>query len=79
VILMVLKQAAVMAAIGIVLGLSAGVAMAPALTIVGNRPAYDSVLFTLAPLAMLVTTMLAAGIPARRASRIDPQRALRQN
>ena len=77
VLLMVLKQAAGMAAIGIAVGLSVGLAIAPALTIIGNRPAYDSVLFTVAPVAMLLTTILAAGIPARRASRIDPQRALR--
>ena len=77
VLLMVLKQAAGMAAIGIAIGLSVGLAIAPALTIIGNRPAYDSVLFTVAPVAMLLTTLLAAGIPARRASRIDPQRALR--
>jgi macrolide transport system ATP-binding/permease protein len=79
VLLMVLKQAAVMAAVGIAIGLTVGLALAPALTIIGNRPAYDSVLFTLAPVAMLVITMLAAGIPARRASRIDPQLALRQD
>jgi predicted permease len=79
VLLLVLKQAAVMAAVGIAIGLSVGLAIAPALTIIGNRPAYDSVLFTVAPVAMLLTTLLAAGIPARRASRIDPQRALRQD
>jgi ABC-type antimicrobial peptide transport system permease subunit len=77
VLLMVLKQAAGMAAVGIAVGLSVGLAIAPALTIIGNRPAYDSVLFTVAPVALLLTTILAAGIPARRASRIDPQRALR--
>jgi ABC-type lipoprotein release transport system permease subunit len=38
----------------------------------------DPASFVLLVLALLATTLLAAGIPARNASRIDPQKALRQ-
>jgi ABC-type lipoprotein release transport system permease subunit len=35
-------------------------------------------MITVVPLALLVITFVAAAIPARRAARIDPQKALRQ-
>lgn len=75
---MVLKQALAMGVIGVAIGLAGGVAIAPSLAIVGNRPPYDSVLFTAAPAALLFTALVATAIPARRAARIDPQKALRQ-
>jgi ABC-type lipoprotein release transport system permease subunit len=37
----------------------------------------DPVVFTAAPLAVLVVALLASGVPAHRASRIEPSRALR--
>lgn len=36
-------------------------------------------MITLIPLSLLSITLLAAAIPARRAARIDPQLALRQD
>jgi ABC-type lipoprotein release transport system permease subunit len=36
-------------------------------------------LFAAVPVALLVTTLIAAALPARRAASIDPQRALRQD
>jgi ABC-type lipoprotein release transport system permease subunit len=45
-----------------------------------GRPApFSLVLNVLVPVALLLTTLLAAAIPARRASRVDPLIALRQD
>ena len=44
----------------------------------GPLPGFDPLLFGLLPLALLLITLLAAAIPARRAFRVDPQKALRQ-
>jgi hypothetical protein len=48
------------------------------LSALGGPPFYP-LLFGAVPLVLLVTTLLAAAIPARRAASIDPQRALRQD
>jgi ABC-type antimicrobial peptide transport system permease subunit len=40
-------------------------------------PEHDPLSFALAPLALLVVAALAAALPARRATRIDPARSLR--
>jgi len=48
-------------------------------TLEGVRlPIVNTTVFATIPVALLTTTLLAAAIPARRASRIDPQQALRQ-
>jgi ABC-type antimicrobial peptide transport system permease subunit len=45
-----------------------------------GRPVPFSVtLNVLVPLALMMTTLIAAAIPARRASRVDPLIALRQD
>jgi ABC-type lipoprotein release transport system permease subunit len=44
-----------------------------------NAPAFDPLLFSAVPLLLFATTLLAALAPARRASTIDPQEALRQD
>jgi ABC-type lipoprotein release transport system permease subunit len=49
------------------------------LTIALNAPSFDPLLFSSVPLVLLATTLLAALVPARRASAIDPQEALRQD
>ncbi|PYS42788.1 MAG: hypothetical protein DMG14_02845 [Acidobacteria bacterium] len=80
VITMVLKQAAATVIAGVCIGGVLGVvgnrAMSPGLgpQVVRLSPA----LFVTIVMALLVTAMFAAAIPALNASRIDPQQALRQ-
>ena len=81
---MVLKQAAIVAGIGISAGLLLSLAARPALLTSLGRPraggplsGFDPLLFGRVPLALLLITLFAAAIPARHASRIDPQRTLR--
>jgi predicted permease len=65
-------------AVGGALGVLAALALAPALgsLLFGVRP-MDVVSFTVMPLVLALVAITAAYIPARRASRIDPVRALR--
>ena len=84
VVKMVLRHASGMSVAGVVIGgvlsflavqgISAGLAQ----PIEGRRLPVSISEFTAIPLALIATTLLAAAIPARRASRIDPQQALRQ-
>jgi putative ABC transport system permease protein len=81
---MMVNRAGVVAGTGIVIGLALSVAVRPALLVSLGRPTsggplsgFDPLLFVLLPLTLMFVTLFAAAIPARRASRIDPQRALR--
>jgi putative ABC transport system permease protein len=78
VVKMILKQAAWMGVTGVALGFLLSFGGGRALTAQG-MPAFDPLLFSLAPVALLLTTLLAAAVPALRASRIDPMVALRQD
>jgi len=40
-------------------------------------PEHDPISFALAPIALLLVAALAAALPARRATRIDPAKSLR--
>jgi len=79
---MVLRQGLILAIAGLGVGLAAGFgarrAMAAAFP--GARPentGFDFVAFILVALSVFVATIIAAYIPARRASRINPTEALR--
>jgi len=76
---MVLRQAAVLGvggtAIGCLLSFAAGKGLNAGLQI----PRFDPLLFTAVVLSLLVITMAAALIPARRAAQIDPMVAIRQD
>jgi ABC-type antimicrobial peptide transport system permease subunit len=77
---MVLRQGLVLALVGLVLGLvasvGAGEAMRAAFATGADQPR-DFVAPALVAPVVLVVTLLAAYIPARRASRVDPMQALR--
>jgi predicted permease len=76
---MVLKQAAVMGIVGVAIGTVLSFAGGRGLTIAIGMPAFDPLLFSIVPIALMATTLLAALVPARRASTIDPQEALRHD
>jgi putative ABC transport system permease protein len=77
---MVLRQGLVLALVGLVLGLlasvGAGEAMRAAFATGADEPR-DFVALALVAPVVLVVTLLAAYIPARRASRVNPMQALR--
>jgi ABC-type antimicrobial peptide transport system permease subunit len=70
----------VLVAAGIIIGLPAALAATRliAATLVGLRP-NDPITFLAAILLMLLVAVAAGFAPARRASRIDPMTALRQD
>jgi ABC-type antimicrobial peptide transport system permease subunit len=76
---MIGQQAAIMGLAGIGAGLILSLAAEKVLTASLKLPAFDPMLFVLVPLGLLLTTVLAAAIPARKAARIDPMLALRQD
>jgi predicted permease len=75
----VLRQAAVIGAIGVATGTSISFAAGRGLTAVAGTPSFDPLLFAAVPVCLLLTTVLAAAMPAKRAASIDPQRALRHD
>jgi predicted permease len=79
VLLMVLRRAAAMGVGGVVLGTALSAAAGYGLTAGLGLPSFDQALFAAVPVTLVLATLLAAAIPARRASSIDPQRALRQD
>jgi predicted permease len=80
VVRLVLRQSLAMIVIGVAAGLLASIAAAQILrrTVEGMQPAQLST-FALMITLLLATALLASFIPARRASRIDPVEALRQD
>jgi predicted permease len=77
---MVLKQGAVFTAIGLAIGLALVIPLARKVVpnfVVGANPLGAIVLLGV-PAVLAAATMAACWIPARRAARVDPARALRQ-
>ena len=79
---MVLRRGMVLAGVGILIGVIASIATGGLLqgifesqSAAGNNP----VTYALVVSAVITVTLLAAFVPARRAARIDPLRALRQD
>ena len=77
---MVLRQGIVLALIGLVVGLvaSVGAGRLLAAAFPNGDDQRDLMAFALVTPIVLAVTFLAAYIPARRASRINPMKALRQ-
>jgi putative ABC transport system permease protein len=76
---MVLRQAAGMGLAGVGIGVALCYAASRALTASLGTPKFDPLLFALVPVGLLLTTLLAAALPARRAARVDPIVALRED
>jgi len=75
----VLKQAAVLGIAGVLLGLAGALALTRTIqSLLFGVSAYDPVTFAAVALLLLVVTLAASYMPARRASAVDPMVALRQ-
>ena len=75
---LVLREAAILAGVGIAAGLATALALSRTLsTLLFNLGPRDPLTFAAAPLVLLLTTLVAAWVPARRAARVDPIEALR--
>jgi ABC-type antimicrobial peptide transport system permease subunit len=78
VILLVLRQAALLAAIGVAIGFTLAAASGKVISsMLFGLKASDATTYALVLLALTVFAVLAAAVPASRASRIDPMVALR--
>jgi predicted lysophospholipase L1 biosynthesis ABC-type transport system permease subunit len=75
---LVLRQAVATAAAGILLGLGVAAGSVRSLsTLLYGVTSYDAVTFIVVPVMLIVVTMIACVVPARRAARVDPLIALR--
>jgi ABC-type antimicrobial peptide transport system permease subunit len=75
---MVLRQALELTVLGVVLGLGGALALSRVMeALLFNVGVRDAVTFTAVPLILLATALIASYIPARRATRVDPVVALR--
>jgi ABC-type antimicrobial peptide transport system permease subunit len=77
---MVLNQGAVFTAVGLAIGLALAIPIAHNVVpnfVVGTNPLGAMVLFGV-PALLAAATMAACWIPAQRAAKVDPTRALRQ-
>jgi putative ABC transport system permease protein len=76
----ILREGALMTAVGIVFGLAAALALTRYLaSFLFGIPPTDPMTFVAAPLLLAFVSAIALWLPARRATRIDPMEALRQD
>jgi putative ABC transport system permease protein len=78
VLLLVLKQAAGVVIVGLVIGVGLAFVFTPALAEPFDINPRDATVFTLVPIALAGVALLASLVPARRAAGIDPMIALRE-
>jgi len=77
IIRLVMRQAVLIAAVGLTIGMVGGLLAARALsTVLYDVPPWDPVALAVAGAALAATTVAASCLPARRASRVDPVRTL---
>jgi predicted permease len=75
---LVLRQAWQLSAIGVAAGTLLGFALAQVVaSLLYEISARDARVFVITPLVLMAVTLLAASVPARRATRVDPLSALR--
>ena len=75
---LVLRQAWGLSAIGVAAGTLLGFALAQVVaSLLQEISARDARVFVITPLVLMAVTLLAASVPARRATRVDPLIALR--
>jgi putative ABC transport system permease protein len=75
---LVVKKGIVLGAIGIVVGLAASFALTRLIsTLLFEVTATDTVTFVIVSLGLFLVTLIACYVPARRATRVDPLKALR--
>jgi ABC-type antimicrobial peptide transport system permease subunit len=75
---MIMRESAVMLMSGVAIGLLLAIATAKIVSgMLYDVGALDPVAFTVAPLVLTVAALVATWLPARRATKIDPMRALR--
>jgi putative ABC transport system permease protein len=77
VVRMVMKQGFTLAIIGLAIGLGSSLFAESGVNAVFGATGRDPLAYLIVAPALLAVTMLAAWVPARRASRVDPTRALR--
>jgi ABC-type antimicrobial peptide transport system permease subunit len=78
ILMLVLREGAQVTAAGVLLGLAAALAATRALgTLLFGVSSSDAMTFTAAALMLSAVTVLATLLPARRALRVDPMMALR--
>ncbi|HZS47623.1 MAG TPA: ABC transporter permease [Blastocatellia bacterium] len=76
----IMKNGVILSAIGIGIGLGGALGLTQFLSsLLFKMSATDPITFLMVPLVLLVIVMLAIYIPARRATRVDPMIALRQD
>ena len=75
---LVVKRGIVLGAIGVVVGLAASFALTRLIsTLLFEVTATDTVTFVMVPVGLFLVTLIACYVPARRATRVDPLKALR--
>jgi ABC-type antimicrobial peptide transport system permease subunit len=76
----VISQAATVTAIGIAVGLAGALVLARFMaTLVFGIPSRDPLTFVVVPIVLALVAVATAIVPARRASRVDPMHALRED
>ncbi len=78
VLMLVLREVAVLAGLGIAIGLPGGYGLGKVIeSQLFGLHARDPLTFAVATLALVATALFAGLVPAMRAARVDPMRALR--